>query len=269
MSPVTRLAITILTLAVLAACASDPRKAEPRALNDQAHAERIVFQSYTTRGITATNSDQSRLPKEARLVDAFRALQVLARRPDIDGQRIGITGYSFGGIVALQSSSLDVATALGDGLQFAAHMPVYPQCIAWYEDLRYTNAPVHIVSGELDDYTPAAPCERYTRELREHGYDVRISVYPGVEHGFVGNIHDQYCADCVNMSQCGRILIDEDGNGRYVRADGSVITTGNGWSEFYRKFFAACATRGATVDGDPDARDRLLHDTVAFFHASL
>lgn len=60
---------------------------------------------------------------------AFGALKYLATHPRIDPDRIGITGFSLGGILAMYTaSSMLAAEHLGTGPRFAAHVPVYPVC---------------------------------------------------------------------------------------------------------------------------------------------
>ena len=51
------------------------------------------------------------------------------RQPEIDPARIGIIGFSWGGVVTLLSATRRVADALsGDGPAFAAHAAFYPVC---------------------------------------------------------------------------------------------------------------------------------------------
>ena len=63
----------------------------------------LAIDSYTKRGMGETSKDQSRLSKAARIADAFSALDTLKNHPRIIPDKIGITGYSFGGIVSLLS----------------------------------------------------------------------------------------------------------------------------------------------------------------------
>jgi dienelactone hydrolase len=38
--------------------------------------------------------------------------------------------------------------------------------------------------GEIDDWTPAKPCEELTARAQAAGYPVRLKVYPGAQHAF-------------------------------------------------------------------------------------
>ena len=45
-------------------------------------------------------------------------------------------------------------------------------------------APLLILIGESDDWTPAEPCRKLTEIARQAGYPVSIKVYPGAHHSF-------------------------------------------------------------------------------------
>src|SRR5262249_46674370 len=62
----------------------------------------FLLDSYAGRGIT----DTSKLDWLAQMIDAYRALAVLAAHPNIDPKRIAIFGLSKGGIAALYSSNV-------------------------------------------------------------------------------------------------------------------------------------------------------------------
>src|SRR5215468_8148733 len=68
----------------------------------------------------------------------------------------------------------------GAGHRFAAAVAFYPGCAAgsWLRAYR-AAAPLLILSGELDDWTPAAPCQLLAERARAQGQPVSIVVYPG------------------------------------------------------------------------------------------
>ena len=45
-------------------------------------------------------------------------------------------------------------------------------------------APLLILIGELDDWTPAEPCRRLAQAAKSAGRPVEIKVYPGAHHSF-------------------------------------------------------------------------------------
>jgi dipeptidyl aminopeptidase/acylaminoacyl peptidase len=54
----------------------------------------FVIDSFTARGIVNTFNDQSQLGRLAMMVDAYRALDLLAKHPRIDPARIALMGFS-------------------------------------------------------------------------------------------------------------------------------------------------------------------------------
>jgi len=146
----------------------------------------FVLDSFTGRGITETATDQSRLSTGAMIVDAYRALELLATHPRIDPSRIAIMGFSKGGAVSLYASLTRFQRMYGPrGVEFAAYLPFYPPCnIALIDDERVSDRPIRIFHGTADDWTPIASCRAYAGRLRRAGKDVQVLEFPDAHHGF-------------------------------------------------------------------------------------
>ncbi len=124
--------------------------------------------------------------------DAFGALRYLAAREDIDADRIGIAGFSWGGVVSMLSATrATVRDVVGEGgPRFAAHAPFYPVCwfynvVPGYDFLDLTGAPVLLQAGALDTYDDPDSCTELVASLPEEDRrHVRVVVYPGATHAF-------------------------------------------------------------------------------------
>ncbi len=135
--------------------------------------------------------------------DAFSALAFLARQPGIDGTRVGVLGFSWGGLVSLGAAERLYAGQFGNGLTFKAHVAHYPVCYAWNNTallaavhstpaqygvqwLALTGAPVLIQVGTRDDYdNSSAPCEALAQAANaSNGGVVSVATYPGATHGW-------------------------------------------------------------------------------------
>lgn len=131
--------------------------------------------------------------------DAFAALGYLAGLPDIDAGRIGVLGFSWGGVVSLAASERTYAGMFGGGLSFKAHVANYPICYAannpsvipdivsggaLYRDL--TGAPVLIQVGSEDDYdNGAAACKALAAAVNPANNNVvQVVEYPGAAHAW-------------------------------------------------------------------------------------
>lgn len=148
----------------------------------------FVVDSFSGRGLVNTNADQFALSRLAMIVDAYRALEVLAKHPRVDASRIVLVGFSRGGQAALYASVERFQRMhMPDGVSFAAYVPFYAQCNTTYRgDDGLVDKPVRMFHGTDDDYNPVAPCRAYADRLKARGHDVRLTEYPGAGHVFDG-----------------------------------------------------------------------------------
>lgn len=151
----------------------------------------FIFDSFTPRGIDNTREDQAQLGRLAMIIDAYRALELLAKNPRVDPARIAIMGFSRGGQAALYASVKRFQRMHGpNNLEFAAYIPFYPDCMTTYKsDDEVADRPIRIFHGTADDWDPVAPCHVYVERLKAKGKDVQLTEYPGAAHVFDGQIY--------------------------------------------------------------------------------
>jgi dienelactone hydrolase len=132
--------------------------------------------------------DQFVLGRLAMIIDAYRALEVLARHPRIDPSRIVLMGFSRGGQSALYASLKRFHRMHGpEGLSFAAFIPLYANCATTFiDDDDLVDRPVRMFHGSADNYVPVAPCRSYVQRLRAKGRDVQLTEYADAGHVFDG-----------------------------------------------------------------------------------
>lgn len=125
------------------------------------------------------------------LPDAFGALAFLAAHQAIDPARIGILGFSWGGVVAMLAATRAYAGTLAPpGLRFAAHAAFYPVCwlynrVPGYEFRDLTAAPVQLHAAERDDYDSPTTCDELRASLPAPDRDaVEVVRVPGATHAF-------------------------------------------------------------------------------------
>ena len=225
----------------------------------------FIANSYGGRGISGTAGDQRQLSKAARIVDALMALKALAAHPKIDGDRVGVTGYSFGGIVSIETADRrTVEAVLGPDLKFAAHLPVYPSCGSHREKIDMTGRPMLFLVGRQDDYTPAEFCEDYLPKLQAAGVPATLKVYNDAGHGFV-KVQDRYLENAATFNDCGTSVITEEG----YHELGGMSEKGMSWAEMIVEAFKKCGSRGASLYGTRESQRQALADTVDFFVRTL
>ena len=95
-------------------------------------------------------------------------------------------GFSHGGILTLGASTewAKAAYAAPGQPSFRVFVPFYPYCSTIYPERDRIAAPLRIHTGELDDWTPAAPCAQLVDALRASGQDAAITIYPRAHHAF-------------------------------------------------------------------------------------
>ncbi|MBP0493576.1 dienelactone hydrolase family protein [Pararoseomonas indoligenes] len=146
----------------------------------------FILDSFAGRGITSTVADQDLLHSLAMMVDAYRALDLLAAHPRIRADRIAVMGFSKGAVAAVYSASERFRRLHGSsGNRFAAHIGLYTPCNVRYEgDAGVAAVPIRLHHGVVDDYVPVAPCRDYVERLRAAGADATLTEYPNGQHGF-------------------------------------------------------------------------------------
>lgn len=144
--------------------------------------------SFSARGLaqvcTVPMGQRTITPRD-RVADVLAAQAWLAARPDIDPARIVLWGFSHGGSTVLATLTAGAA-AQGRFRQAIAFYPgcsAYAQAAARGERLQLA-APLQILIGEADDWTPAAPCQAWVAALAPAGQAAAIVTYPGAFHDF-------------------------------------------------------------------------------------
>ena len=146
--------------------------------------------------------------------DQMAAVERVLRRPYVDGRRLGVTGYSYGGfmtswiightnrfksaIVGAPVTNLysmygttDIGVGFGERQwggppwtnleEYAKHSP-----ITYASEV---ETPVLLVHGELDIRCPIAQSEEYYVALKRMGKQVEFLRFPGGYHGFTVTAH--------------------------------------------------------------------------------
>jgi dienelactone hydrolase len=144
--------------------------------------------SFAPRGetaICAQRDDSRRIRVSAeRARDAYAALAYLQTRPDIRPDAVALMGWSNGGGATLWALGRD-SRARPPGLahDFAAGVALYPGCrsLSLRREAWRPVAPVLLLVGEADDWTPAPPCAVLAARA---GGAVELRLYPGAYHDF-------------------------------------------------------------------------------------
>jgi len=193
------------------------------------------------------------------LADAYAGLRYLAKRPEIDGSRVALIGFSYGGMASMYAAYRQVARAYAPkGPRFAAHVAYYGPCIVRFADSRATGAPLLMLMGDGDAITDRKRCAKVAADLREGGAKVRSIVYKGAFHQWDGNWQGPFTIGR-SLHPC-RYWVHRDGTIRDLR---TLLPMMN---PFTRKItLGLCASKdGYMIGADPAIRARSNHDVGRF-----
>ena len=147
----------------------------------------VMPDSFSTRGVPdgvcTSGSRRNDVAPARRAQDALDALGYAQRLPYVDAKRIGVMGGSHGG-----STTLLAMARPG----FRAGVALYPRCSVAPQAYRPAAA-LLILIGELDDWTPAADCNRLASEAT-------LKIYPGAHHSFDSERPVRFVAARINPS---------------------------------------------------------------------
>lgn len=167
----------------------DSRGATYAAALNAAGLATLEIDLWAARGVTSP-AQRPRAVTDT-LPDAFAALGFLAARPGIDPARIGIMGFSWGGVVSMLTATVPHNQTYGPpGLRFAAHAPLYPVCwvynrVPGFEFTDLTGAPVLIQAGARDLYDAPDSAEQLVAGLPDAARAiVRQITYPTAGHAW-------------------------------------------------------------------------------------
>ena len=107
--------------------------------------------------------------------DAYDAKAFLSKLPYVDRNRIAVMGWSHGGITVLTI----VNNLYEYNSPFKAAIAFYPFCSYLFQP----NAPLMILIGESDDWTPAYKCPQAIPSM-ETEHEIILKIYPGAYHNF-------------------------------------------------------------------------------------
>ncbi|MBX3622430.1 MAG: dienelactone hydrolase family protein [Rhizobacter sp.] len=145
----------------------------------------LMLDSLTPRGereICTQRLGARRITMANRRLDALAALRWLAQQPQVDARHLGLIGWSNGGSAVLAATNKRHRDVASFPVVPAFAVAFYPGCAADLKRGYVPSAPLLMLVGEADDWTPAAPCHRLARESAAP--QPEIEGYAGAFHGF-------------------------------------------------------------------------------------
>jgi len=122
---------------------------------------------------------------------------------------------------------------------------------------------MHILIGELDNWTPSSPCVELANGLEDKGADIHITVYSDSHHSFDRDSEPIVDPEGYILTKC-----------RYkMKDDGTILTNRLNFpirSPLFQKIsLAFCTRRGPTYGGNAEARSASFQFSKEFMATHL
>ena len=225
-----------------------------------------VFKLHTfaSRKIAQIVEDQMQITHAMMINDAFCALKLLDTHPGINSENIAIAGWSLGGTTALYTAWEPIAKALApNGKRFAAHLPIYPAAHMIPDINEWTDAPISILHGAADDYTPVHFVERITEMIQSQEGDISLQIYPDAHHAFDSKEQIIWLPNAIRLDH-RHVTIDRNGDLWAEKEPGDIIPLNEPHQRL--QAFQYAQNIGAHAGGNPQAREHSLKETTKFFN---
>jgi dienelactone hydrolase len=149
----------------------------------------LAVDSYNPRGEkeVCTQKDRPILESRERPRDVYGALAFLTVQPYIQKHNVFLMGFSNGAtgtLYAIEAGGKPLELAKAAKISFRAALAFYPGCTSATKRNLKPAIPLGIFMGELDDWTPSAPCKSLVENASAEGSDAEIHLYPNAYHGF-------------------------------------------------------------------------------------
>jgi dienelactone hydrolase len=133
--------------------------------------------SYMLRAGTVTEFDI--------VVDAYSALKLLSTDPAIDPRRIGVMGFSYGGMATRITMDDRIRAAVAPQLPgFALHADFYGPCFQKLGTPKTNGAPLLALRGTADNSNDLNACAQREKELQALGVAVERHTFEGAGHAW-------------------------------------------------------------------------------------
>ena len=218
--------------------------------------------SFKSRNISSTVGSQVEVTTASIILDAYKAFEKLSKHPNIDKNKVSITGWSLGGAVALFSGWKPIIKAISKDLKFASHLSFYPPCFFDPENTEFTDSPIHILIGELDNWTPAEPCNYFVKKISDNS-NVNLTIYPNSHHSFDSKEPITFNEKGYSFKNC-LFKLNKEGDVlmNYLNLPMS--------SPLMQKIgFLFCVERGVNLGGNPESREKAFAFSKSFMMRTL
>jgi len=191
----------------------------------------MFVDNFTGRNVISAGADQAQVSTYSFYIDAFMTLEYLSKDPKINIKKVGITGWSRGGMNSLAIAEKRIRDALiSKDLYYAASMPRAVECrqSGFFRNPQpIKETKIFMYNGKIDDASHAHICEEYGEKMKANGADIKVTTKAGWGHGFEANYSAEYEKHLEAWHECPDYYTEDDGMAnKDAKIDASCITYG-------------------------------------------
>jgi dienelactone hydrolase len=208
------------------------------------------------------------------VVDGYSALRALNRHPAIDPSRIGVMGFSYGGMATRLAMDARLKELLAPEVTpFAVHVDYYGPCFQKFNTAATTGAPLLTLRGAHDASNDLVQCAIREQELRVAGSEVSSKIYATAGHSW-DNLGKRHVNSSTYLSGC-EMVFDDRG---YPSVDGVAMITPSDPTDRAERFamrlrsgsfFGDCVKRGYIVGRDQPVYEDSTKELIRFLDEKL
>ncbi len=149
------------------------------------------------------------------VADAYSSLNLLSTHPSIDPQRIGVMGFSYGGMAVKAAIDDRVRQQISpDSPGFAVFVDFYGPCFQNFGTTQVNGAPLLTLRGDADASNDLVACRKREDEYRALGMTVQTHIYPGAGHAWEADMEEDqdspYIRGCeIQYDEMGRAFVND------------------------------------------------------------
>ena len=191
----------------------------------------LFVDNFNGRSVVSADEDQSQVSTYSFYIDAFMTFEYLSKDLRVNIKKVGITGWSRGGMNSLAIAETRIRDVLvSKDLYFAASLPRSVECrqSGFFRNPQpIKETKILMVNGKIDDASHAHICEEYGEKMKAAGADIEVVTKHGWGHGFDANYSAEFEAGQEVWHNCPDYYTEDDGMAnKDANIDASCITYG-------------------------------------------
>ncbi|MCE2781826.1 dienelactone hydrolase family protein [Limnohabitans sp.] len=221
----------------------------------------LVIDSYLSRGV-------EKMPHARRLfevspfaqaADAIAGLNHIAGINAIDESKIGVIGFSFGGVTSYYLNLDNITSKISrTNHKFAANISLYGGCQFSFETPKLTEIPFLLIVGEKDESLDLEVCKKKFNNLNKKDSYSKYLIIPDAHHAWEVNSQLSF-RKTINLRDCHTIFTDK-GLWLVIRNDGVMAP----FNLEKPAGFDKCVKPGYTIGKNPQA-EKIADDYIKNF----